>query len=267
MAGDAADAVISVNELSDYAAFRRAIHTKKNVTILGAGLIGCEFANDLIAGGYQVDVIDLAPLPLGRLLPEPAARELQSKLAAAGVRWHLGTTVREVNRAGDQLRLHCASGEVIESDAVLSAIGLRPRTALAQASGLNVAQGIVVDDQLRTNDPVIYALGDCAQVQGHVLPYVMPIMQAARALALVLTGQPSTVSYPAMPVVVKTPAMPTVVSPPAKEARGEWKIIRSQEGLEARYEDAQQHLLGFALLGAATARRAALTKELPPILA
>lgn len=267
LAGDAADAVISVNELSDYAAFRRAIHTKKNVTILGAGLIGCEFANDLIAGGYQVDVIDLAPLPLGRLLPEPAARELQSKLAAAGVRWHLGTTVREVNRAGDQLRLHCASGEVIESDAVLSAIGLRPRTALAQASGLNVAQGIVVDDQLRTNDPVIYALGDCAQVQGHVLPYVMPIMQAARALALVLTGQPSTVSYPAMPVVVKTPAMPTVVSPPAKEARGEWKIIRSQEGLEARYEDAQQHLLGFALLGAATARRAALTKELPPILA
>lgn len=264
--GNAADAVTSVNELGDYATFRTAIDGKKNIAILGAGLIGCEFANDLIAGGYQVDVIDLAPQPLGRLLPEPAAREIESKLAAAGVRWHLGTTVSEVSRVGNTLRLTCVNGDEIDADAVLSAIGLRPRIALAQSMGLEVAQGVVVDAQLRTSDSSIYALGDCAQVQGHVLPYVMPIMQAARALASVLAGQNAAVSYPAMPVVVKTPAIPTVVSPPAKEAKGDWKIIRSDGALEARFEDAQGRLLGFALLGSATAKRAALTKELPPIL-
>jgi rubredoxin-NAD+ reductase len=66
--------------------------------------------------------------------------------------------------------------------------------------------------------------------------------------------------------MVKTPALPTIVSPPAKGALGEWKINLAAEGLEARFESSDGKLLGFALLGTATAERAALTKELPPIL-
>lgn len=265
--GNAANEVLTVNDLEDYAKFRNAINGKKKVAILGAGLIGCEFANDLVLGGYEVDVIDLAPQALGRLIPEVAANDLQNKLNAAGVCWHFNTTARSIERSGDQLNITLANGKVITSDVVLSAVGLKPRLDLAKASGIATGIGIQVNRELETNMPNVYALGDCAEVEGLVLPYVMPIMQAARALAVTLTGQRTALTYPAMPVMVKTPALATIVSPPAKGATGQWKVNPVEGGLEARFESADGKLLGFVLMGAATAQRGALTKELPAILA
>ena len=264
--GNAAHEVITVNDLEDYAQFRKTIEGKKRVAILGAGLIGCEFANDLVLGSYEVDVIDLAPQALGRLLPEAAAQALQAKLSAAGVRWHFATTVQSVDRSGDSLSIALANGTVINSDAFLSAVGLRPRIDLAQSAGIATGAGITVNRQLETSAKNVYAIGDCAEVEGLVLPYVMPIMQAARALAPNLLGQATTLNYPAMPVMVKTPALATIVSPPAKGAVGHWKMNTVEGGLEARFESSDGKLLGFALLGTATAQRGALTKELPPIL-
>jgi len=265
--GNAANEVLTVNDLEDYAKFRSAIANKKKIAILGAGLIGCEFANDLVLGGYDVDVIDLAPQALGRLIPEAAARDLQNKLSDAGVHWHFNTTVQTIDRANEQLHITLANGTVIVSDVVLSAVGLKPRLDLAKASGIATGVGIQVNRELETNVPHIYALGDCAEVEGLVLPYVMPIMQAARALAVTLTGQRTALTYPAMPVMVKTPALATIVSPPAKGAAGQWKTNSVEGGLEARFESADGELLGFVLMGSATAQRGALTKELPAILA
>ncbi len=264
--GNAANEVITVNDLEEYAHFRQAIEGKKRIVILGAGLIGCEFANDLVLGSYEVDVIDLAPQALGRLLPESAAQALQSKLSEAGVRWHFTTTVQSVDRISDSLSITLANGSVITSDVFLSAVGLRPRLDLAKAAGIATATGITVDRQLETSAKNVYAIGDCAEVEGLVLPYVMPIIQAARALAPNLLGQEVALIYPAMPVMVKTPALPTIVSPPAKGTQGEWKVISVEGGLEARFESSDGKLLGFALLGSATAQRGALTKELPAIL-
>jgi rubredoxin-NAD+ reductase len=265
--GNAVNEVLTVNDLEDYAKFRSAIANKKKIAILGAGLIGCEFANDLVLGGYEVDVIDLAPQALGRLIPEAAATDLQNKLSDAGVHWHFSTTVQTIDRANEQLHITLANGTVIVSDVVLSAVGLKPRLDLAKASGIATGVGIQVNRELETNVPHIYALGDCAEVEGLVLPYVMPIMQAARALAVTLTGQRTALTYPAMPVMVKTPALATIVSPPAKGAAGQWKTNSVEGGLEARFESADGELLGFVLMGSATAQRGALTKELPAILA
>ena len=265
--GNAAKEVVTVNDLEDYAHFRSVITGKKKIAILGAGLIGCEFANDLVIGGYEVDVIDLAPQALGRLLPEAAALELQQKLSAAGVRWHLSTTVQTIDRQGESLQVTLANGITLSFDVFLSAVGLKPRIELAKATGINVGLGIQVNRELETNIQNIYALGDCAEVEGLVLPYVMPIMQAARALAPTLIGQTTSLNYPAMPVMVKTPALATVVSPPAKGAEGKWSTTPVEGGLEARFESADGKLLGFALMGTATAQRGALTKELPAILA
>ncbi len=264
--GDAATQVLTVNDLEDYAAFRKAISGKKKISILGAGLIGCEFANDLVLGGYEVDVIDLAPQALGRLLPEAAAHELQDRLTKAGVRWHFGTTVGSISNSDDSLIVELTNGQKLSSDVVLSAIGLKPRLDLAKAAGISTNIGIAVNRELQTSATNVYSLGDCAEVDGLVLPYVMPIMQAARALANTLLGKVTTLTYPAMPVMVKTPAFPTIVSPPAQGSEGDWKIAPIDDGLEARFESADGSLLGFVLLGAATAQRASLTKELPPVL-
>jgi len=264
--GNAAHEVLTVNDLEDYAQFRNAIAGKKKVAILGAGLIGCEFANDLVIGGFEVDVIDLAPHALGRLIPQVAAEMLQSKLSDIGVSWHFGTTIQNIDRNGDQLHITLSDGKSFSSDVILSAVGLKPRIALAQTAGIQTGVGITVNRELETSAPNVYSLGDCAEVEGLVLPYVMPIMQAARALAPSLIGQRTALAYPAMPVMVKTPALPTIVSPPAKSTEGHWKVDSIEGGLEARFESADGKLLGFVLMGAATSQRAALTKELPPIL-
>lgn len=264
--GDGVSDILSINDLDDYRRFRHALEGKKQISIIGAGLIGCEFANDLAAAGYQVNVIDISPQPLGRLLPPAAGAYLKKKLAGIGVDFYFDATTQQVERAGERLRLVLASGKALESDIILSAVGLRPRTKLAEAAGLRVSRGIVTNHLLQTQDPEIFALGDCAEVQGKVLPFVMPITHAARALAATLTGNPTPVHYPAMPVLVKTPACPTVVSPPDSDAKGEWHVNVDEDGVRALFKDVADNLLGFALLGASTKEKNALTAQLPPVL-
>ena len=264
--GSAADEVLSVNDLDDYRRFREAIEGKKDVAILGAGLIGCEFANDLAGAGYKVHVIDLAPQVLGRLLPPESAAYMQRRLEAAGIVFHLGTTTQQVERSGKGVSLSLANGVTIEADAVLSAVGLRSRIALAETAGIKVNRGIVVDASLQTSCEDVYALGDCAEVEGKVLPFVMPIMQAARALAPTLAGNPTQVRYPAMPVVVKTPACQSVVSPPEPGAQGEWQVEEGEDGVKALFHGSGGDLLGFALLGAAVAEKNALSTQLPAVM-
>jgi len=263
--GDGAAAVLSVNDLDDYRRFRVAVEGKKDIAILGAGLIGCEFANDLAIAGYKVHVIDLAPQLLGRLLPAESATFIQRKLEEEGVVFHLGTSTEKVERDGAHFKLALANGESIKADVVLSAVGLKPRTELAATAGIKTNRGIVVNGLLQSNFDNIYALGDCAEVKGRVLPFVMPIMQAARALAPILTGKPTPVHYPAMPVAVKTPCCPTVVSPPEPGAQGEWKVEGSVDGVKAIFHHTNGQLLGFALMGTAVSEKAALTQQLPAL--
>ncbi len=267
LTGSAADRVLSVNDLDDYARFRAAIKDKRTVAVIGAGLIGCEFANDLSSAGYKVESIDIAGQPLPRLLPPEGGALLKRGLEAVGVTWHLGTSAAAIDANGDGVRITLANGAAFDADAVLSAVGLKPKTTLAQAAGLKVNRGIAVNRNLETSAPDVYALGDCAEVEGLVLPFVMPIMHAARALAATLSGKPTPVTYPAMPVLVKTPACPTIVSPPPAGAAGRWDITADTESVKSLFHDATGKLLGFALNGKATAERAALTQQLPPVLA
>jgi rubredoxin-NAD+ reductase len=266
LAGNAAEGVLSVNDLSDYQRFRDVLDGKQRIVILGAGLIGCEFANDLRGAGIDVDVIDPAAQPLGRLLPPQAAGFLRAALEAAGVRFHFGTTAQSVARAATGIAAALADGTIIETDLVLSAIGLRPRVDLARATGLTVNRGIVTDAFLQSSAKDVYALGDCAEIAGFNLPFVMPIMQAARALAKTLHSTPTPVVYPAMPVVVKTPTCPTVVCPPPPGVEGQWEESVAADGVRALFHDSAGTLRGFALVGAATKDKQALTKDIPPLL-
>ena len=264
--GDAAEAIISVNDLDDYASFADRLAGVTRVAVLGAGLIGCEFANDLLARGITPTVIDLAPRVLPRLLPDAASDRLRERLEAAGASFRFGVSASRADREGAAVKLTLSDGTTLTADLVLSAVGLRPRTALAAEAGLRVNRGIATDRLLAASAPHVHAIGDCAEVDGHTLPYVMPIMQQARALAATLTGTPTPVVYPAMPVTVKTPACPTVVCPPPLDASGAWTVELTDDGCDARFHAADGQLLGFALLGAATRQRQALVAQVPGLL-
>ncbi|MCU1758143.1 FAD-dependent oxidoreductase [Pseudomonas sp. 14P_8.1_Bac3] len=265
--GDAADAVFPINDLEDYARFRAAAAGKRRVLLLGAGLIGCEFANDLIAGGYEVQLVAPCEQVMPTLLHPAAAAAVQAGLESLGARFHLGPVLTRLQRVADGLEAHLSDGQVIACDVVVSAIGLRPRIDLAAAAGVQVNRGVVVDRHLKTSHANIYALGDCAEVDGLNLLYVMPLMSCARALAQTLAGNPTAVNYGAMPITVKTPVCPLVVSPPPRGLEGVWTVEGQGADIKALCRDAAGKLLGYALTGTAVMEKLALNKELPPLLA
>ncbi|MCF0016743.1 FAD-dependent oxidoreductase [Pseudomonas stutzeri] len=265
--GDAADAVYPINDLHDYGRFRAAAAGKRRVLILGAGLIGCEFANDLLQGGHEVDLVAPSEQVMPGLLPLQAAEAVKRGLEGIGARFHLGATLERLQRSTDGLQATLSDGSQRACDLVVSAVGLRPRTELAAEAGLEVKRGIVVDRLLKTSAEHVYALGDCAEVEGLSLLYVMPLMAGARALAKTLFGNPTFVSYGPMPVTVKTPACPVVVSMPAVGSAGSWSVEARGNDVKALYLGACGELLGYALTGAAVQERLALNKQLPPVLA
>lgn len=246
VAGDA-DSMLSVNDLGDYAKFRSKIIDAKHITILGDGLIGCEFANDLASQGITVTVVGLASWPMAALLPQEAGETLQHALSQLGIEWRLQQSIQSISAIDQGYSVTLSDGEVITTDLVLSAVGLRPNTQLAQQSGLDVARGISVDMCHQTSDPRIFAVGDCAEVGGKWAPYIAPINQAKSALVQNILGQSVQATIVATPIIVKTPAMPLCIMPAIAE--GEWKIELQEDGLTAGCYDPQGRLLGFVLLG------------------
>ncbi len=267
--GNAAQDIHVVNCLADYRTFREnlSLRNDKRVLLLGAGLIGCEFANDLKSTGHEVTVVDIAPQPLGRLLPAPTAQAFQAGLEGIGIRFALNITVQRIECINNDYHVTLTDGTALVVDIVLSAIGLRPNLELAQAANIQTSRGIAVDSLLQTSQSDIYALGDCAEVEGHLLPYVMPLMQQARALAKTLSGTATLVHYPAMPVAVKTPAAPLTVLPAPLDVSVNWETESFEDGMIATALDEAGTLRGFVLLGATAAKqRMALTKLVPDLL-
>ncbi|ANF81333.1 pyridine nucleotide-disulfide oxidoreductase [Acinetobacter sp. NCu2D-2] len=270
IAGDASDDIHVVNNLDHYKKFRVQLDARedKRVVILGAGLIGCEFANDLQNTGHQVTVVDLAPQPLGRLLPQHVASAFQQNLEETGIQFVLATTVEKVTKSeSDDYLVTLANGQTLVADAVLSAIGLQPNIAVAKEAGITISRGVITNTLLETNLVDVYAVGDCAEVNGTLLPYVMPIMQQARALAKTLNGAETAVHYPAMPVAVKTPAAPLTVLPAPVGVDVTWETEELEDGMIAKAVDAEHTLRGFVLLGATAAKqRLTLTKLVPDLI-
>lgn len=245
--GDSTAATLSVNDLADYRRFRQRLSNKQHVTILGDGLIGCEFANDLAAHGVKVTVVGLGKWAIERLIPEPLGHALQNALSALGVEWKLQNSIRSIQSANGHYQLTLQDGQSVETDLVLSAVGLRPNIALAQAAGLETARGICTGLDHRSSDPTIFALGDCAEVNGHWVPYINPITQALPALVNNLLGQSTAADLKSTPVLVKTPILPLSVLPAM--GTGEWRVEQHDGEFAAGFYNEQGRLTGFALLG------------------
>jgi rubredoxin-NAD+ reductase len=269
LAGDGAAEVLSVNHLDDYAVLRERLAQAgpdARIAIIGAGLIGCEFADDLLAGGHQVTLIDPNPRPLSALAAPALSDALVQSWAARPVTLKMGAVTNSVDRSGDKLVLTLSDGSAVWADVVLSAVGLRPCTALAQQARLVTRRGILVDAFGQTSAPDIYALGDCAQYTSGdtsvVMPYVAPMMAAARAIAATLAGTPTPIALKPEAVIVKTPSCKLALLPPPPGLRGEWRSEAIGERTVARFVDHTGKVRGFGLTHHTPALRQELAAEL-----
>lgn len=240
-------AVVSVNDLADYSHFRKKIMGKQHITILGDGLIGCEFANDLAAHGFKVTVVGLGEWAMQRLIPQGLSHELQQALCQLGVEWRLQNSIRSIHAVDGHYQLNLQDGTYLDTDMVLSAVGLRPNIQLAQDAGLEVGRGIKTGLDHCSSDPAIFALGDCAEVDQQWSPYIHPINQAIPALVNSLLGKAQAATLTHSPVLVKTPIMPLSIMSPKTE--GEWQVEQQDAEWAASFYDEHGQMKGFALLG------------------
>ncbi|MDF1654684.1 MAG: FAD-dependent oxidoreductase [Coxiellaceae bacterium] len=264
IAGDAIDQVLSINNLQDYARFREAITDAKHIAIMGAGLVGCEYAHDLLQAGYQVSLIAPDKWPLQRFVPQAIGELMRDKLTEGGAQWYLEQFATDINQCDDrQLRLTlCDQRGEVDADVVLSAIGFRPSETVARTAGVKCDHGILVDKQFRTSQAHIYALGDCSRVDGLWQPFVAPISHGCKVLAENLCGGQAEIVYPVMPVVTKTPLCPLVMVLPPTDVEGEWQVTGDRPNLTARFIDQQSNLRGFALTGDTIKQRMEWVKQL-----
>src|SRR5476649_1778158 len=245
LAGDAADRVLSINHLDDYAVFRQQLEQlggAARIAILGAGLIGCEFAEDLSAAGHHVTLVDPNPRPLSALAAPALSQGLTDAWATRSITLELNTTASAIDALGNgALRLSLANGKHLEADIVLSAVGLRPAIALAHSAQLKTGRGIQVDLYGRTSD------ASAAAKAGAVLPYVAPLLAAARAIAATLAGTPTAIELKADAVIVKTPSYKLALLPPPAGTAGTWAEHHDGDRTVAHFVDQQGVRRGFGL--------------------
>ncbi len=259
--GDAIDEIITLNSLQHYQQYQEQLANSQRVLIVGSGLIGSELANDFLLAGKQVTLCDPTDRLLCSLTPEFVSERLHNVLAQAGCEFAFNTTLASLNQQNDGLLATFSDGSSVVVDSVVCAAGLRPRIALAQAAGLNINRGIVVDKQLATSAAHIYALGDCAEIDGQLLPYLQPITVSAQALAKTLAGEQTQVQWPVMPVNVKTSSYPVQLAGEVRSDDLIWQLDEDDNGLtgQAFRQDA---LVGFVTSGQHISRSMALIKQL-----
>ena len=259
--------VVSINDLMDYRNFRALLKSesltpKQHVLIMGAGLIGCEYANDLIIGGYHVTAVDPAKTAMHGLIPYQAGEVLAEGLKSAGADMLFEHYVQHIDELEDgSVCATLNTGKKIPCDVVISAIGLKANITLAEQAGLTCKNGIITDNHLETSAKNIFALGDCAEIQGEVRLYVLPLMASARALAKTLAGETTPVHFGIMPIATKTPACPVVTVPPKSE-EGAWSFEQTDTGLIGKFIDSTNKTSGFVLTGGALSHKADLIKEM-----
>ncbi|MFH8565011.1 NAD(P)/FAD-dependent oxidoreductase [Streptomyces sp. NPDC017988] len=176
--------------MDDCLALSAAVTPGVRVVVIGGGLLGVSAARALAERGAQVVLTQQAERLMERQL-DPASSELvRAHLTGLGVEVHTECRVRGVGVTGGAVRsVELADGYSLDTDLTVLACGVRPRTGLALAAGLDVRKGIVVDDRLRTSDPHIRAVGDCAEHAGRVYGLATPALEQADALADDLLGR------------------------------------------------------------------------------
>src|SRR5262249_7336261 len=164
--------------------------------VIGGGLLGLEAARGLLSHGLEVTVVEVAPYLMIQQLDAAAGALLRRKLEAMGVRVLLETaTTHLLGDGGKVTGLRFKDGSTLETDMVVISCGIRPNVDEAREAGLSIDKAIVVDDQLRSSDPAIFAVGECAQHRGKLYGLVDPIYEQARVLADVLTDKNQQATY------------------------------------------------------------------------
>lgn len=190
------EGVLVYRTIADAGRVRDAAVWTQSALILGGGLLGLEAAHALKKLGLRVTVVEAAPYLMSRQLDAAGAQLLERKVRALGVETITDLRAVKIERLDEGFRLHFQDEDAVPLDAgmLVLAAGVRPRDELARHAGLPIASGtggVIVDDLLRTADPAIFAIGECAWHDGVTYGLAAPGYRMAETLAMTLSGRDS----------------------------------------------------------------------------
>lgn len=183
--------VLTYRDLDDVDAMLLAAQAREKAVVIGGGLLGLEAAAGLEMRGMDVTVLHLMPTLMERQLDATSGYLLQRELESRGIKVMTGANTRRILGNGKIEGVELEDGTIIPASLIIMAVGIKPNAKLAVDAGLEVERGILVDDAMRTSDPDIYSLGECAEVQGQVYGLVAPLYEMARVAAASLSGDES----------------------------------------------------------------------------
>ncbi|GGZ19198.1 nitrite reductase [Streptomyces poonensis] len=183
------EGVHAFRTMDDCLGLSKAVRPGVRAVVIGGGLLGVSAARALAVRGAQVVLAQQSERLMERQLDPAASRLVHRHLGDLGVEVHTECRVRDVRCVGGAVRsVEMADGYALDADLVVLACGAHPRVGLARAAGLEIRKGVVVDDELRTSDPHIHAVGDCAQHDGTLYGLAAPAFEQADVLARLLAG-------------------------------------------------------------------------------
>ena len=188
--------VLTYRDLDDVHAMMLAAKSRGRAVVIGGGLLGLEAAAGLNEQGMDVTIVHVMPTLMERQLDPAAGYLLGEAIKARGIKVLTSANTKQILGDRRVTGLELADGTVLPADLVVMAVGIRPNAALAREAGVAVNRGIVVDAQMRTSDPAIYALGECAEVNGQCFGLVAPLYDMANVLAAQLAGDTTATFTP-----------------------------------------------------------------------
>ncbi len=191
--------------LEDCAAIASEAKRSTRAIVVGGGLLGLEAARGLLNHGLSVDVVHGMDRLMDMQLDSIGGAVLRRAVEALGVGVHLGSFASAVTGGRCLTGVGLADGRHVEGDLVVLACGVRPQVELARRIGVDVDRGVLVDDQLTTSDPDVFAIGECAQHRGQVYGLVAPGWEQAAVLADGLTGR--SAAYEGSKTITRLKAM------------------------------------------------------------
>ncbi|TPK98684.1 NAD(P)/FAD-dependent oxidoreductase [Mesorhizobium sp. B2-4-12] len=180
--------VLTYRDLDDVRAMMLAAQSRAKAVVIGGGLLGLEAAAGLNAQGMDVTVLHVMPTLMERQLDPAAGYLLQRAVEERGIKVITKANTQAITGNGKVEQVELADGTIIPATLVVMAVGIRPNAAIAKEAGIAINRGIVVDAGMRSNDPDIYAIGECAEVNGMVYGLVAPLYEMARVAASQLAG-------------------------------------------------------------------------------
>ncbi|MBN2865544.1 MAG: FAD-dependent oxidoreductase [Thiotrichales bacterium] len=248
--GDAGHEMVTINDLAAYKKFYKTLQSIKKVTLVGGGLIATELAEDLSSFGIEVDMLIRGSHLMSQIMPEGISNNLEAKLKDRGVNLIFNSELKEMNKTDSGYMLKTDQGETYETDLVLAAIGIQPNIDLAKKAKLKTNLGVCINEQCQTSNPDVFAIGDCAELNGVVQAYLEPIRRQVKALASFLYGD-ATAHFNLLPTLIKTktPSLSIMLSPPLVATHGHWETsVEIGENQKLLYKDGDE-VSGFALSG------------------